>query len=248
MRNKKPSRVDNHIEAYIRSAIYNVYSFIATMFCAIFGMVFLFGSRQSSFRVSRLWEKSLSFGARWILNLDYQVEGRENLPKEGGYIIASKHQSAWETFSYCGIFSGAIFVAKKELSYVPFVGLHFRKQKLIFVNRRLGSHAKADMVRQAKQRIAEGDRIIIFPEGTRTAVGSKAKYKNGIFAMYEVLNVPIIPVALNSGVYWPRRSFCKKPGTITVSILPAIQPGLSKDEFMNQLEKSIETRSAQLAA
>lgn len=235
------------LETYSRSAIYNVYFFLATTFCAIFGIVFLFGSRATSFKTSRLWEKMLSAGARWILNLDYKVEGRENLPTKGGYVIASKHQSAWETFSYCGIFSGAIFVAKKELSYIPVVGSHFRKQKLIFVNRGLGSLAKADMVKQAKERIAEGDSIIIYPEGTRTAVGAKAKYKSGIYALYEVLNVPIVPVALNSGVYWPRRSFCKKPGTITVSILPPIQPGLSREEFMHQLENAIENRSRELA-
>ncbi len=230
---------------HIKSFLFNIYFIIVSLGCALFGLVFLLGARRTAFIVPQFWEKMLSFGARWLLDLDYKVEGLENLPK-GPCLLASKHQSAWETFSFCGIFPEAVFIAKQELRYLPFMNFHFDKQKTIFVNRKLGSATRADMIRQAKERVADGDRIVIYPEGTRHAVGTKPKYKMGIASLYKELNVPVVPIALNSGVFWPRRSFLKKPGTITVSILPPIQPGLSQDDFMATLQNAIETRSLEL--
>lgn len=231
---------------YIKSSLFNIYFFIISITCALFGLFFLLGKRETAFLVPQLWEKLLSFGARWLLDLDYRVEGLENLPK-GPCLLASKHQSAWETFCFCGIFPGAVFIAKKELRYLPLMNFHFDKQKTIFVNRKLGSLAREDMIRQAKERIADGDRIVIYPEGTRHAPGVKTKYKQGIAGLYKALNVPVVPIALNSGVYWPRRSFLKNPGTITVSVLPPIQPGLPAEEFMAQLQTAIDTRSLELS-
>ena len=231
---------------YIKSFLFNIYFFFVSFGCALFGLFFLLGHRKTAFLVPKVWEILLSFGARWLLDLDYRVEGLENLPK-GACILASKHQSAWETFTFCGIFPGAVFIAKQELRYLPLMNFHFDKQKTIFVNRKLGSLAREDMIRQAKERIADGDRIVIYPEGTRHAPGAKTKYKQGIVGLYKELNVPVVPISLNSGVYWPRRSFLKKPGTITVSILPPIQPGLTPEVFMETLHTAIETRSQELS-
>lgn len=231
--------------SHIRSFLFNIYFFTMSTLCAVFGLVFLLGDRKTAFIVPQIWEKLLSFGAKHLLGLTYRVEGLENLP-EGPCILASKHQSAWETFSFCGIFPGAVFIAKKELKYLPLMNFHFTKQKTIFVNRRLGAAAREDMIRQAQERVAEGDRIVIYPEGTRTSPGTHPKYKHGIAGMYKTLNVPVVPIALNSGVFWPKHAFLKKPGTITVSILPPIEPGLPIPDFIERLEKDIETRSKDL--
>lgn len=230
---------------YIKSFIFNIYFFLISFGCALFGLLFLLGSRRTAFLVPKVWERLLSFGARWLLDLNYRVEGLENLP-QGPCILASKHQSAWETFTFCGIFPGAVFIAKQELRYLPLMNFHFDKQKTIFVKRKLGALAREDMIRQAKERIADGDRIVIYPEGTRHAPGSKTKYKQGIAGLYKELNVPVIPIALNSGVYWPRRGFLKKQGTITVSVLPPIHPGLDAETFMETLQSAIETKSKEL--
>ncbi len=225
----------------IKSLIFNIYFILSSSFSAIFGLIFLLGSRKFAFNAPKLWGRLNSWGARHILGLDYRVEGLDNMP-DGPCIIASKHQSAWETYSFCTIFPEAVFIAKRELLYIPFFNFHFVKMKTIMLNRKLGSKAKADMVRQAKERIAEGDRIIIYPEGTRKGFADAPKYRQGIGAMYTELNVPVVPVALNSGAFWPRRGFEKKNGVITVSILPPIQPGLSHDVFMKTLESRIEEK------
>lgn len=233
------------ISLIIRSTLFNIYFFVASALCAIGGCIWLLGSRKSSFKAAILWEQVVHWGTKYIVGLDYRIEGYENLPR-GACILASKHQSAWETCSFCGIFPTVVFIAKKELSYIPFIGFHFMKQKVILVNRRLGAKAKSDMIRQAKERVQEQDRIIIFPEGSRTAVGSSPKLKTGIFYMQQELGIPVVPVALNSGVYWPRRQFLKYPGVITVRILPPLPQGLSRETFMQQLEEAIHQTSKDL--
>lgn len=229
----------------IRSFVFNGYFFTISALCAVLGLPFLLGTRKLAFMVPKVWARLTSLGARVILGLHYKVEGIENLP-EGSCIIASKHQSAWETIIFCEIFRGALFVAKRELLLLPLFNLHFLKQKTIMLNRKLGARAKEDLVRQARERVADGDRIIIYPEGTRRPIGAKPKYKQGIGAMYSALDVPVVPVALNSGLFWSRRSFEKKPGTITVSVLPAIMPGLPQPEFMKVLEERIEGKMVDL--
>jgi len=236
----------NQFSLFCRSLLFNIYFFSVSACVAIFGCFLLFGSRKTAFIVSHVWEKLVRWGSKYIIGLDYQVEGLENLPAKGPYIIASKHQSAWETCSFCGIFPGTIFISKITLSYIPFMGFHFAKQKVILVDRRLGHKARENMLQQAKERAAQGDRIVIFPEGERTFIDQPSKYKSGVYYMHEELQVPVVPVALNSGVFWPRNSFIKRPGIITVSILPPIQPGLQRDVFMDQLQEVIEKRSKEL--
>ncbi|WP_051908516.1 lysophospholipid acyltransferase family protein [Candidatus Odyssella acanthamoebae] len=229
----------------LRSFLFNIYFVIVSTLSALLGLPFLLGSRKLSFVVPQAWARLTALGTKYILGLDYKVEGRENLPT-GPCVIASKHQSAWETVIFCEIFRGSVFVAKRELLYLPLFNFHFLKQKTIMLNRKLGGQAKADLIRQAAERVADGDRIIIYPEGTRRPIGAEPKYKQGIGAIYMQLNVPIVPVALNSGAFWPRRGFQKKAGTITVSILPPITPGLTQSEFMQTLEERIESKMVDL--
>jgi len=188
-------------------------------------------------------------GVAWVekqLGLRFRVLGRENLPPKGAYIVASKHQSAWETFKMHVLLHDPAVVLKRELLRIPLVGWYMNLSGSIPIDR--GSPAKAirKMTAGARKAAAEGRPIVIFPEGTRAAVGQTRPYKSGIAALYQELNVPIVPLALNSGLLWPRNSFIKKRGTITVEFLPPIPPGLPRDEMMRRLREALETATNKL--
>jgi 1-acyl-sn-glycerol-3-phosphate acyltransferase len=175
------------------------------------------------------------------------VRGREKLP-DGPCLVAAKHQSAWETFALIPLFRDPALLMKRELFWIPFHGWFSRKFEMIPVDRDKGPTALRRMLREAKRRIADGREIIIFPEGTRRAPGAPPDYKTGILLLYEALGVPCVPLALNSGLFWPRRSLKRRPGTILVEFLEPIPPGLPKDEFSKRLIDAIETASARLLA
>src|SRR5262249_53318443 len=184
---------------------------------------------------------------RAIIGTTMEVQGREKLP-HGACLVASKHQSAWETFALIPLFRDPALLMKRELFWIPFHGWFSYKFGMIPVDRDKGPAALRAMLREAKTRIAAGREIIIFPEGTRKAAGAPPDYKTGIVLLYEALNVPCVPVALNSGLFWPRRSVTRKPGTITVEILDPIPPGLPKKEFLSRLQAAIEGASNRLLA
>ena len=155
-------------------------------------------------------------------------------------IIASKHQSAWETAIFHMLGADAAYVLKKELLYIPGFNVHAILSGQIAVDRGAGASAIKNLIKNTRERIASGRQVVIFPEGTRTKHGAAPDYKAGVAALYSSVDADIVPVALNSGKFWPRNSFWKRPGTITVSILPVIKKGLSKQEFMTELENRIE--------
>lgn len=230
---------------YIRSFLFDVYFYLLSALVSILGLPFLLGPQSWAFYPSRLWGYLTLLGARWILGLNYKIEGVENLPPQP-YIIASKHQSAWETVAMCYLFPPSSYVLKKELKYVPIINLHFSRQKVISVDRKLGKRALIPMIKMGKFHTDAKRCIIIYPEGTRSEVGKAGRYRPGVFSLQQGLKIPVVPVALNSGAFWPRRSWLKKKGTITVSILPPIHPGLDQKEFMDTLEQAVEFRSNQL--
>ncbi len=164
------------------------------------------------------------FLLRTIVGIKMDVRGTEKLP-QGACLVASKHQSAWETFALIPIFRDPTLLMKRELFWIPFHGWFSHKFEMIPVDRDKGPTALRAMLREAKKRVADGREIIIFPEGTRKAPGAPPDYKTGIALLYDALNVPCVPVALNSGLFWPRRSVMRKPGTIVVEILDSIPPG-----------------------
>ncbi|MGL9718164.1 MAG: lysophospholipid acyltransferase family protein [Wolbachia sp.] len=186
---------------------------------------------------------------RLLCGVEYEIRGMENIPKQP-FIIASKHQSPFETFIFILLFKNAVFILKRELKWIPFIGLHLMALGMIFINRSDGISSIRYVVKSAKVRTKENRSIIIFPEGTRTAVKQKTKYRPGVAALYKGLSVPILPVALNTGLFWPKSilSIRKNPGKAIIEILPPIYPGLSKDEFLKNLEKTIEEKSSKLAA
>ena len=193
------------------------------------------------------WANSLTFIERVVGGIGFRVIGWGNVP-QGPCIIASKHQSAWETFKLQFFFGNPVIVMKKELFDVPVWGHYMKATGMIPIDRNRGNLSVSLMLQAAQRAVDAGRKIVIYPEATRTAVGAKRPYKSGIAVLYQALNIPVIPVALNSGMLWPRNSFLKKPGTITVEFMPSIQPGLSREELMRTLYDQIEGTTDRLVA
>jgi 1-acyl-sn-glycerol-3-phosphate acyltransferase len=182
-----------------------------------------------------------------VVGLRYEVRGDLSLLQRP-VIVASKHQSAWDTFIFYLLARDPAYVMKKELMSIPIYGWLARKQRMIPIDRSAGAKALRSLLRDAGAALADRRQIVIFPQGTRVAPGAKAPYQAGVAALYARLERPVVPVALNSGCFWPRRSFLKRPGKIVLEILPPIAPGLAKPAFMATLEERIETATARLEA
>ncbi len=202
----------------------------------------------------RLAQRSALFWAHGVLTLlrvcvglDYRVEGREHLP-EGPCIIAAKHQSAWETIALWVLFDRPVFILKRELLWLPLFGWYLARVGMIGIDRSAAGGALRQMVRGAARAIADGRNVVVFPEGTRTPPGASRPLRPGIAALYDGVSATVVPVALDSGRFWPRRSFRKKPGTITVRILPPMPAGLEKRVFLSELQTRIEAGCAALPA
>ena len=194
------------------------------------------------FYIATRWNVTTIWFAKVICGIDYQIIGIENLPNVPT-ILLSKHQSAWETIFLIAISPKPLsFVLKKELLYIPLFGWALALMRNIPIDRSHGVSAIRQLVRKGSQRLKDGQWVVIFPEGTRTAVGKKGKYLNGGSRLSIESGAPVVPIALNAGECWPRNSFIKKPGTITVSIGKAIWPeGHTPDELMKEVENWIES-------
>jgi 1-acyl-sn-glycerol-3-phosphate acyltransferase len=180
-----------------------------------------------------------------ICGLDADFRGLEKIPK-GPLIVAAKHQSTWETFALLWLFDDPTFIMKRELQWIPLFGWLSIKGRMIPVDRGAGSAGLTAMNERARKELADGRQIIIFPEGTRRPAGAEPRYKYGIVQLYASANVPCLPIALNSGKFWRRRSILRTPGTITVDVLDPISPGLDKEAFMARLQSDIETATNRL--
>lgn len=182
------------------------------------------------------------------MGITLKIEGMENLPKDGKFIIAAKHQSAFETLNipFMKKFKYPAIVLKKELVYIPIWGLYTIGTGQVAIDRSSGTVAMRSIVKGSKKAMEEGRPVIIFPQGTRTAIGAKKPYLVGIAKIYKELNVPVVPLALNSGLVWPKNSFMKYPGVVTYKFLKPIQPGLKPSELMEKLETTIETETDKL--
>jgi 1-acyl-sn-glycerol-3-phosphate acyltransferase len=191
------------------------------------------------------WSGTILWLAKAICGIDWKVRGLANVPR-GPVIFASKHQSAWDTLFFPAFFDQPSAVAKAELRAVPFYGWYSNRAGAIWIDRKAGGAAIRAMIRGARRTIGEGRPIFIFPQGTRTRPGETRPYQPGVAALYAGAGVPVVPVALNSGLFWGRRSFVKNPGTIVVECLPPIPPGLDRKTFMASLEDAIETATARL--
>lgn len=227
------------------SLLFNVLFYVTTTLFVVIGSPLLFAPRSWAMAALKLHARFELFLLRAIVGTKTEVRGRENIP-EGPCLVASKHQSAWETFALIPIFRDPALLMKRELFWIPFHGWFSYKFEMIAVDRDRGPTALRRMLREARKRIDDRREIIIFPEGTRRPAGAPPDYKTGIVLLYDALGVPCIPVALNSGLFWPRRSMLRRPGTIVVEILDPIPPGLPKGEFLRRLETAIEGASNRL--
>lgn len=194
------------------------------------------------------WSRGVLALLKGVCHIDYEIRGQENLPKEGGYILASKHQSVWDTLIFLYILKHPAYVLKKELLKVPMFGRYLKAIDMIPVDRAAGSSAVKDMQKQVRDRLEQHRPVIIFPEGTRTEPNAATSYQPGIAFLYldDKTDVPVIPVALNSGHFW-NKSLKKKQGTIVIEYLPAIEKGLNRKSFLKQLQERIDTAYAALA-
>ena len=214
---------------------------------ALLALPQLFRSRASMVRHAENWERGLQWLLRKLVGLDYQVRGKDRIPRQV-VIFAVKHQSAWDTIAAHLLVKDPAIALKQELTKVPIFGRCLIHAGMIRLDRGNGAQALRSLIEGGRQAAARGSPILIFPEGTRTPPGEKGRYHPGVAALYRQLGLPVVPVALNSGLYWGRRSFAKRPGTILVEFLDPIQPGLDRKAFMSELEDRIESATARLIA
>lgn len=201
--------------------------------------------RKALQRAARVWVRGLLGMLAVICGLRHGIKGREHVPA-GGAVFASKHQSAWDTLIFHFLLDDPVFVLKGELFQVPLLGWYMKKSGAIGIDRSAGFRAIKMMMPEVERAIARGSQVIVFPEGTRTAPGAHRPYHPGVAGIYIHTDAPLIPVALNSGLFWGRRSFLKYPGEITLEFLPPIPAGLDRKTFIKELESRIETASQRL--
>ena len=230
-----------------RSLLFNLLFYVTTVLFLVFGSPLLFGPRRWAMAALAIHGRFELWLLERIVGTTLEVRGLDKVP-DGACLVAAKHQSAWETFGLIPLFRDPALLMKRELFWIPLHGWFSHKFEMIPVDRDKGPAALRRMVREAKKRAAQGREIIIFPEGTRRAPGAPPDYKTGVVLLYEALGIPCVPLALNSGAFWPRRSFVRHSGIIVVEILDPIPPGLPKAEFLPRLIAAIETASARLLA
>jgi 1-acyl-sn-glycerol-3-phosphate acyltransferase len=228
-----------------RSLLFDVLFYVTTTLFVVLGSPLLFAPRSWAMAALKVHGRFELWLLKVIIGTRLEVRGAEKLP-EGACLVAAKHQSAWETFGLIPLFRDPALLMKRELFWIPFHGWFSYKFGMIPVDRDKGPAALRRMLREAKQRVADGREIVIFPEGTRRAPGAPPDYKTGVVLLYEALGVPCVPVALNSGLFWPRRSVERRPGTIVVEFLDPIPPGLPRTEFLERLIGAVETASDRL--
>jgi 1-acyl-sn-glycerol-3-phosphate acyltransferase len=232
----------------VRSLAFNAAFYAATAVMLVGTLpVYLFMPQWFAMGVVRTWAQLVTALLRVLAGTRLEVRGRENLPREGA-IVAAKHQSAFETIALIPLLHNPTIVMKRSIRWIPVFGLYTIRSGMIHVDRAGQTAALRTLADRARQAIAAGREIVIFPEGTRRPPGAPPAYQPGIGLLYRMLGAPVVPVALNSGLYWPRRSFLHYPGTIVVEVLPAIPPGLDSRAFLARLQSDIESATDRLMA
>lgn len=237
----------------VRALAANMALYCNSIVWMLLGLPLFFGPRAWLMAAMKGWALSSATLIRWIAGIRWEVRGLENLPRNadgamGGFILAAKHQSAWETFALLPYLDDPVYILKKQLMHIPLFGWFAMKAQMIPVDR--GAHAAAlrKMATDARKALQQRRQIIIFPEGTRKHVGAEPEYKSGIVHLYKQLEVPLVPVALNSGLFWPRRKLSRYPGTLIVSILPPIEPGQKAGFVRDSLRECVERETNALVA
>ena len=231
----------------LRSVIFNVLFYLNLLALMVLGLPWLSRGRSAVMLQSGRWGRSSLWLLRVVCGLHVEFRGLHHVPK-GGLIVASKHQSFWEVFAFLTIFPDFTYVLKGELARIPLFGLYAKAGQQIAIDRARGRAALAQVSEQARGVLADGRQLLIFPEGTRRPPGAPPQYKFGVAHIYGETGARCLPVALNSGLFWPRRSFIRRPGTVLVEFLEPIEPGLDRASFSRELESRIEIATARLTA
>ena len=224
---------------FARSILFYIILGFWTFLMGLFCLPFLIFPALYLIKPIKIWILGIFVLLKNICGITHEIQGQENIPIEP-VLVASKHQSAFETFALFYYLPNAIFIHKKQLFYIPIFGQYLKKINMISINRNGGASTMRTMLKKTKRRAMEGKSIIIFPEGTRKIPGAKPNYKSGFIGVYNEMKTPILPVAVNSGKYWPKHSFVKKSGKIIIKFLPQIKPNLSRNQVLSEVEKIIE--------
>jgi 1-acyl-sn-glycerol-3-phosphate acyltransferase len=228
----------------LRSVLFNVLFYLNLILHVVVAIPTYALPRRAFMAVAKSWGRTSNALMR-VAGIKVELRGLEKIPR-GPLIVAAKHQSVWETFTLLTLFDDPAYIFKRELGWIPIFGWYAVKSRMVPVDRKARGGAIAGMVERAVEELRRGRQVIIFPEGTRTAPGAPPSYKSGVTHLYAAAGVPCLPVALNSGLYWPRRKFLRRPGTIILEVLDPIPPGLDREEFAARLEREIETAQGRL--
>ncbi|MBP1876533.1 1-acyl-sn-glycerol-3-phosphate acyltransferase [Ensifer adhaerens] len=230
----------------LRSVLFNLVFYVNLILqMIVFTPAYFLVSRKTAWFVPKNWARSNHWLFEKMVGTTFEIEGLENIPKSG-YIFAPKHQSFWDVYALLPWLNDPFFILKRELTWIPLFGWYIRKQRMVPVNRAARGRAMTEVMDRAKQEMASGRELIIYPEGTRRPPGAPPHYKYGIARLYRDLNVPVVPVAMHPGLFWPRRKFLRFPGHFKVRVLPPIEAGLDPDEFLARLIEVTETASDEL--
>ncbi|MEL6503637.1 MAG: lysophospholipid acyltransferase family protein [Pseudomonadota bacterium] len=225
---------------FLRSLLFNIVWYVNLIVQMLVQTPFYFFlSHKKALDVPRRWAFSTHFFHRWLAGTKMEILGEENIP-DYGCVVASKHQSLWDFYSLYALLPDAAYILKSELMKIPFFGWYVGYLDMIPIRRGDKGKALRGMLKESAKALERGRQILIYPEGTRTAPGAQPNYRYGITRMYVELGCPVVPVALNSGLYWPRRKFVRHPGTIRAKFMEPIMPGLSAEEFASELERRVE--------
>ncbi len=233
------------VSIFLRSLVYNVLFYALLVFWILVAIPTFVMPPRAFIVVAQAWSRSSVWLMGVICNTRVEYRGLDKIP-DGPLIVASKHQSMWETFALLQFFDSPLFIYKRELAWIPFFGWYLVKSKMIGIDRGAGGRALLNMTRRAGAEVRAGRQLIIFPEGTRTPVDAEPNYKTGIAQIYVDCGVPCLPVALNSGLFWPRRTFLRYPGTLVVEFLDPLPPGLSRNEFVAHISTVVEEATRRL--
>jgi len=233
------------VSIFLRSLVYNVLFYMLLVFWQIVAIPTFIMPRRGILNVAKYWARSSIWLLRVVCNTKVEYRGIEKIPK-GPLIVASKHQSMWETFALMPFFDQPLYILKRDLTWIPFFGWYLIKADMIGIDRDAGAKSLKDMARRAAEAVRHGRQLIIFPEGTRRPVDAEPHYKSGIGLIYVDCGVTCLPVALNSGLFWPRRTFMRYPGTLVVEFLDPLPPGLSSKDFNTRIATGIEDASNRL--
>jgi 1-acyl-sn-glycerol-3-phosphate acyltransferase len=231
--------------SWLRAFVFNLAFFLWTAILGTLGLPLLLAPRATTMRFGRFWAASVLVLLRLIVGLEHEIRGLDRVPR-GGCIIAMKHQSAWDTLVLPVVLNDPAAVLKRELLLLPFFGWYAARAGSIAIDRKAAAAALRRMLAKARPIAAAGRPIVIFPEGTRVAPGERRPYQPGVAALYQALRLPVVPAAVNSGLYWGRRSFTKREGRIVLEFLEPIPPGRTRPRLMAELERRIETATAAL--